>query len=171
MIRKLLSFACFVLVFFAAAAGQSTWQKVRIDDGKFSVILPCTPKFKTEDVTNLGKTSPLKTYSCLRDNVYYVAAVTDFPKAFNEKVALDQSRDDFVKGFEGKLTAEKTFSFLTHTGREVWTRSVDPKDESVAVFRFIFVGSRLYSLGVAKRASVTTAMENAKYFSSFTLES
>jgi len=167
---KLLSVLFIGLASCAAATAQNGWMKYRMYEGKFSFSLPCLPKIETKDVKNNGLDTMLKTYSCTSDNVFYVAAFTDFPGGSNAKAVLDGARDDFAKGFQGSLTGEKMISVFAHQGRDIWVRAVRKDREDVALYRFIVVRNRLYALGVTKRAGTPTAMQNEKFFSTFTLE-
>ena len=154
----------------ASASAQNGWMKYRMYDGKFSFSLPCLPKIEKKDVNNQGLETKLKTYSCSTDDAFYVAAFTDIPSGSNAKAALDRARDDFAKGFRGRVTGEKMISVFAHQARDIWVRAVRKDREDVAVYRFVVVRDRLYALGVIKRADTPAAMQNEKFFSTFTLE-
>jgi hypothetical protein len=167
---SLLSFLFIAFIFCTSVSAQNGWMKYRMYDGKFSFSLPCLPKIETKEVKNEGMSAKLKTYSCTSHNVQYTAAFTDFPTGLNPKIVLDHARDDFAKGFEGKIMKEKMISVFSHQGRDIWVRAVRKDREDVAVYRFVVVRDRLYALGVTKRTDTPAALQDEKFFSTFTLE-
>ena len=154
----------------SAANAQNGWMRYRMYDGKFSFSLPCLPKIETKEVKNEGINSKLKTFSCSSENVQYTAAFTDFPAGLNPKIVLDHARDDFAKGFEGRITKEKMISVFSHQSRDIWAHAVRRDREEVAVYRFILIRNRLYALGITKRTGTPAAMQNEKFFSTFALD-
>ncbi len=162
----------FLLVFISctAAAAQNGWMKYRMYDGKFSFSLPCLPKIETKSVKNEGMEAKLRSYSCYRDNVYYIAAFTDFPKGGVPNLVLERAVNDFATGFEGKIIAKKTISIFSHSGRDFLARAVRKDHVSVAAYRYILVRNRLYALGVVKRSDSSVPTQSEKFFSTFALE-
>lgn len=167
MIGKCISAAFISLFLFSAALAQDGWQKFSSFHGKFNIDLPCRAGLKTENITVSGQAVAVKTYSCFHRGVLYTAAYADYSPGVDRAAELIRNRDDFKREMNGTLASERPI--LSGTGLESAYRLKSESAEGSAATRFFFVDNRLYALVTAKATGVATPMDNARFFSSFTL--
>src|SRR5437868_5780889 len=96
--------------FVALAAEEDAWKEFRSKEGRFTVLLPGTPKQEMLDTeSDFGK-GKLHMNVVQSATSFYGANYCDFPEGVKKlplKQVYDSSRDGAILNMDGKLISEK----------------------------------------------------------------
>ena len=144
----------FVFVFLAVFlfVGCTTTQKpaelknFTSEDGRFSILLPDTPKFETHNLSSAVGPVVSKSYIVDDLDMSYGVTYTDYPSDVVERTdpqkMLDGARDGGISNSHGELVTEKNISLNGYPGREM---TISVRDIAVRS-RVYIVKNRLYSV-------------------------
>jgi hypothetical protein len=140
--------------------GKASWKEFTSQEGRFSILLPRTPRQTTETVdTPVGEIDE-HTFTTIHGNITYIVSYGDYPQnalsAGNPQAILDSFGDGAVTSIEGKLLSKRSISLDGYLGRELKIKIADDSDTAIAQIRIYLVGNRLYyiyTLAPEERAS------------------
>lgn len=166
--------ACLLLANTIAAGGFQTtmeWMKFTSPEGRFSVMLPSSPKAETKDVdTAVGKLT-LYSYETSSRTAYFAVSFADYPReppdAAGIEATLDGVRDGVLKGIDAELLSEKKISLGGHAGRDFAAKKTVQGTEVVYNWKLCLAGRRLYQLAAVTPKTQAASPEVAKFLSSF----
>lgn len=171
------TFATFlVLVICALAYGtqaETEWIKFTSPEGRFSVLLPHTPKFEAITDPSIKELTNYR-YTELETGYGFICEYYDLPSTGPDLESfLDDTRDGIIRGAGATKVGEEKISLHGYPGRELELAfRVNDDVEMRSRTRIYVVGKRLYSLTYvrAKDLDARVASETAtKFFSSFTV--
>ncbi len=129
-----------------AGDGLDNWKEFISEEGRFSVLLPGTPKEVVHEIDSpFGKSRGH--YFNLTTFADFGFSYTQFPLAVENpelaKRLLDRARDGLLATLEGKLSEEKEISLDGHPGRFIKAELASGDTYRHKVF---IVGSRSYQI-------------------------
>src|SRR5580765_3241897 len=143
--------ACFCIGVQAQQADP--WKKFTSAEGKFSVLMPCTPEVTSEDIKE-GSISTKQVYhTCTYGKAAYTISYAPFSNALDAKAMLDNFRNGIVKGSNGTLASEKDISLSSFPGRAFSTKGTTEGTEIRYDWRIYLIDKRVYSIGFVTRAA------------------
>jgi hypothetical protein len=172
MIKKILilTFTTLLLCSGIRAQEAGVWKKFNSKDGKFSILLPCTPEITSEDVGE-GEAKMKQVYhTCIYGKGAYTMSYSILPVEIDAKAALDKFRDGILSGSNSKLVDEKEITLSSYPGREFSATSILQGTEMRYDWRIYMVDQTVYSLGFVARTSGAQSPESKKFLSSFAIE-
>lgn len=119
-------------------------------EGAFSVILPGTPKEKSEDISSNNGPTTLHTFIVERDEGrrFFLVGYSDYQTKLDADTSLTNVISGQVESLKGKITSDKTVTLAGYPGR-----SVTIEAEGIDFYSTVYVaGNRLYQImcGVPK---------------------
>jgi hypothetical protein len=139
--------------------GDSIWKEFTSEEGRFSILLPRTPRQTVETVdTPVGEIDEYA-FTVIHGNITYIASYSDYPRnvlTSDPQAILDAFRNSAVASVEGKLLNERSISIDGYLGRELKIKIADDADTAIVRLRIYLVGNRLYyiyTLAPEERAS------------------
>jgi hypothetical protein len=164
----LLSFA--VSATFIYSADPPEWKEFASKEGRFTVLMPGTPKQNKADTeSDFGK-GVLYMNVMQIGKVMYGANYCDYPaevKKASIKKIYDASRDGAVANMKGKLDSEKDIKLGEYPGREIRIEVAEGKYLFRA--RVYLVEQRLYQVVILGTPEDATSKEADKFLDSFKL--
>ncbi|MBN1811315.1 MAG: hypothetical protein JXA14_05735 [Anaerolineae bacterium] len=153
--------------------GEASWKEFTSEEGRFSILLPRTPRQTTETVdTPVGEIDE-RSFTVIHGSITYIVSYSDYPQnvlsAGDPQAILDSFSDSAVTSIEGKLLSERSISLDGYLGRELKIKIADDSDTAIAQIRIYLVGNRLYyiyTLAPEERASSPSV---DKFLNSFKL--
>jgi hypothetical protein len=135
----------------AAAAAQPAppgWREFTIPAGRFSVLMPGTPKTTRRKIpTEIGDVAATRYTTTDAANVTYDVLLNDYPKAGIARASphklLDSVRDGLVYQTQGRLVSEKPITFGKFPGRD---QEIIGANGSHYRVRLVWAGTRLYQI-------------------------
>lgn len=166
----LLLLALALLTVDISAQQADPWKSFRSTEGKFSILLPCTPDITSEDIKGSSGSTKQVYHNCrFGDSVYGVSYWT-ITETATSKVILDKFRDGVASGSKATILDEKEISQSSYAGREF---SCEGSAGSLVLhydWRIFLVGARIYSLSFIMRKGESDPASKQKFFSSFVVE-
>lgn len=139
--------------------GDSIWKEFTSEEGRFSILMPRTPRQTVETVdTPVGEIDEYA-FTVIHGNITYIARYSDYPRNVltnDPQAILDAFRNSAVASVEGKLLDERSISIDGYLGRELKIKIADDADTAIVQIRIYLVGNRLYyiyTLAPEERAS------------------
>ena len=152
----------------ARADDPPEWKEFISKDGRFTVLMPGTPKQDmAETESDFGK-GVLHLNVAQAGPTMYGANYCDFPAAVKKaplKQVFDSSRDGAVTNLEGKLVSEKDVKLGEYPGREIRIDVAGGK--RLFRVRVFLVDQRLYQVVVFGTKDEATSKESDKFLDSF----
>ena len=149
----------------ATAIDNGGWVKFVSDNGHFSVLMPETPSEKVE--TTDSSHGPYTTHLFIvRDttSVYLIGWVDYDPSFnFNRQAELEANRDNFVKGINARLIADRPTVINGYSGLEFTAETEDRVFKS----RVFLVGRRPYQIVIGSPKDMDDRAIVARFFNSF----
>jgi hypothetical protein len=129
-------------------AGEAGWKEFTSGEGRFSILLPRTPRQTTETVdTPVGEIDE-HSFTVIHGNITYIVSYSDYPQNVlstgDPQAILDSFSDSAVTSIEGRLLSERSISLNGYLGRELKIKIADDPDTTIAQIRIYLVGNRLY---------------------------
>ena len=152
-----------------AAQKKPAWKKYRSVEGRFSVIIPCQPDIKTEDLDNGHGTSKQIYQTCGNDDGYYLVSYIDLDVAKGD-ASLNEYRDGIVKGANASVVAENSISMGSVPGRDLVLVGRSAAGVLNYNLHLYLVGKRLYCVGTVTPTDKYDLPMINKFLSSFALE-
>jgi hypothetical protein len=152
--------------------GESDWKEFTSDEGRFSVLLPRTPRQTTETVDAPAGEIDEHTFTTIYGSITYVVSYSDYPQNLttgDTRAVLDSLRDSAVTSFNGKLLSERSISLNGHPGRELKIQVSDDAGTAIARFRIFLVRNRLYYLYTLAPEERSPSPSVDKFLNSFKL--
>jgi hypothetical protein len=146
------------------------WMKHTSSEGRYSVLLPQTPKIKTQETTAAtGEKVTQYTAEAADSNSLYWIGYFDYTPDMT--FSLDKGRDGMLAAVKGTLLSEEVISLGGNPGREfkVFIKT-EAGVEILVRARMYDIGRRVYALQhlVLKSSdSPAIAEKTAKFFDSF----
>ncbi len=168
--RKSLCALLLTLAITSFAHGFQTdagWPRFSSDEGRFSVLTPCTPTTEVKNQDSPVGPYTIHSFICRAGNAIYWFGWVDYAPTFKFDVQaeINANRDNFIKGIGATVLAEKKLTLDGNPGIEFTAQSSDIQFIKSRVY---IVGSRPYQL-----ATVTNDKDEQvnvdKFLSSFTL--
>jgi hypothetical protein len=134
-------------------------------EGAFSVILPGTPKEKSEAVTSNDGPTTLHTFIVERNEGqnFFLVGYSDYQTKLDAAGSLAGVINGQVESLKGKITSDKTVTLNGHPGR-----SVTIEAEGILFFSTVYVaGNRLYQIMYGMPKSDVTPPDAKEFFDSF----
>lgn len=149
------------------------WTKFTSPEGRFSVLLPTSPKPDNREVeTAIGKLT-LYAYEATSKTVYFAVSFADYPReppdAAGIEKTLDGVRDGVLKGISAELISEKKISVNGVPGRDFVAKMTAQEIEFVYNWRICLDGRRLYQFAAVSQKVHSGSPEIAKFLSSFVI--
>jgi hypothetical protein len=143
--------ACLSFAVGLAHAAQPVppgWREFAIPAGKFSVLMPGTPKTTRQKIrTEIGDVAATRYTTIDAANVTYDVLLNDYPKAgvarANPQKLLDSVRDGLVYQTKGRLVSEKRITLANLPGRDEEIAGANGIHYRV---RLVWAGTRLYQI-------------------------
>jgi hypothetical protein len=156
---------------FAYAQEGDQWVKFSSPEGRFSMLVPHTPKY--EMIPNGDpKESPNHRYQDLEAGYGFICEYADIDVGEGVTASmLDQTRDALLSGAKGTKLGEKEMKIEGYSAREIEMSFADVPGVT-GTTRFFIAGNRFYSLSFVRRNDLdaaTMADISNKFFSSFRL--
>jgi hypothetical protein len=148
-------------------AQSDTWKKFTSAEGKFSVILPCTPAVSSEELKDTSVEQVF--HGCASATAVYQMSYTTLEPLGTSRATLDSFRDGVARGANTTISDEKEISISSYPGRAF---SIEATAGTMAIhydWRIFLVGKRIYSLGFAMRKGESDPAAKERFFSSFVL--
>lgn len=145
-----------------------SWKTFVSDDKDFTVQFPTEPNRKTHIVNAPYGKVKLIQYMSKHEDIVYAVAYGDYrSNAFvgmTSEQRLDNARNGFVEGLQGKLLSELIISKANYPGREI-TVKVEPN--TVLTAQIILKDNRLYQVLVGTPSDKLFTAQRTKFFNSF----
>lgn len=149
--RPLFAGACLGLTIGLAGAAQPVppgWREFSLPAGRFSVLMPGTPKTTRRTIrTEIGDVAATRYTTTDAANVTYDVLLNDYPKAgiarANTQKLLDSVRDGLVYQTQGRLVSEKPITLANFPGRDQEIAGANGTHYRV---RLVWAGTRLYQI-------------------------
>jgi hypothetical protein len=126
------------------------WQRIASTAGGFSVAMPATPTAQTERVETAYGVVVVDALSATVGDMFYAVAWSDYPpetRRARPGRLLDEVRDRARRRGNGRVVAERSFTFAGYPGRDVEIESHPVPDVTMlSRARLILVGTRLYQV-------------------------
>jgi hypothetical protein len=152
--------------------GEAAWKAFTSEAGRFSVLLPRTPRQTTQTVdTGVGAVDE-HAFTVMHGSITYLVSYGDYPQnvlARNPQAALDAFGDGAVASMEGKLLSERAISTNGHLGRELEIRLADDSGAAIVRLRIYVVGNRLYTVYTLAPEERASSPNVEKFLDSFKL--
>ncbi len=144
----------FLLMAFAVHGQEHSsdggWTRFTSEKGRLSVLVPGAPSENVETKDSPQGPYTTNMFSLSADNRFYMVAWVDYDPNFNFGVQaeLNANRDNFVKGFNARLTgATRQITLEGNPGIEFTAE----RDDAFVKSRVYVVGKRPYMiLGISK---------------------
>jgi hypothetical protein len=154
---------------------EGLWKEFSSQDGRFSVLLPGSPKQTSENmVTHFGVVEAKMFILRGPEQSFYAVAYMDYPRDALAKHTtdelLDRARDASVKKVKGKLAGEAKITLGGNPGREVKIEAPTKSGGQSVTMRLVFAKERLYQAIVVFPKGKEDAGEEKRFFESFKLE-
>jgi hypothetical protein len=153
-------------------SGEANWREFTSEEGRFSILVPRTPRETTETVeTPVGEIDE-HSFIVIHGSITYIASYSDYPQnvlTSDPQAVLDAFRNSAVTSVDGKLLSERSISINGYLGRELKIKIADDSDTAIVRLRIYLVGNRLYyiyTLALEERASSSSI---DKFLNSFKL--
>jgi hypothetical protein len=169
MMRTFSGFLVLAGALLLSGCGSKEFKEFKSADGGFKVLMPGTPKEKTQ-ATPGGE---LKMYLVEERNGAYMAGFANTPIPPNESEAqtqnrLDGARDGAVRNINGTLVKDTKIKLAgKEPGREIEANL--PQNKGIIRARFYIVGSRMYQVMVVGTKSFAGSADATKFLDSFAL--
>lgn len=153
--------------------GEVNWKEFSSEEGRFSVLLPRTPRQTTETVDAPSGEIDEHTFTTIYGDTTYVVSYSDYPQSLTSgdtRAVLDALRDSAVTGFSGKLLSERSISLNGHPGRELEIQVSDDSGTVIAQLRIFLVRNRLYYLYTIIPEERSSSPSVDKFLNSFKLK-
>lgn len=152
--------------------GEASWKEFTSEEGRFSILLPRTPRQTTETVdTPVGEVDE-HTFTTIHGNITYIVSYSDYPQDLttgDTRAVLNALRDSAVTDFNGKLLNERSISLNGHPGRELEIQVSDDSGTVIAKLHVFLVGNRLYYLYTIVSEEHASSPSIDKFLNSFKL--
>lgn len=160
----------FILLCYAGSYAQQgdPWKTFTSAEGKFSILLPCTPEVKTDDSVETATQKPVY-IRCMANNAIFLITYVDFPKGYDAKSILNSYLNGVAEETPMTPGSKKEISISSYPGLEFVVKRGPGENDFCYTWRIYYVKERLYGVSMATRASAADPALTAKYFSSFTL--
>jgi hypothetical protein len=151
----------------AGCDNTPNWQEFTPKDGRFSILMPGTPREETQTISGLDVPTfwfdiGVETYA-----VSYFEPPTGTTDPANVDATLDAMRDSSILSAGGKLLEEEAITLQNFPGRKL---KVKPQSEPGFVISHIFlVNERVYFLLYQSKKDDIPADNADKFFNSFKL--
>lgn len=150
----------------AAENNPDSWKVFSSTEGRFSILLPGTPKEETEEVdTPSGKFEIHKL--TLRTFADYGVIYADYPMQINDSATANQILDNGAKGAVAEVNSEllsmTKISLDGHPGRLLKERM---RDGSILRAKMLLVGQRLYQVAITTPKEEGVKAEAISFFDS-----
>ena len=132
---------------------QSIWKQFSSPKGKFSILMPGTPKEEKQTVNTKAGTIQVHTFTVARqqEEVQYTVSYIEYPAQYIELLqrnnlvgtALENGKNIAMKNSQGTLVSEKAISLGGYLGKEI--HYTKPGDKIVK-HRIYLVNRRLYQI-------------------------
>ncbi len=167
--KKILSMF-FLIILATGVRAQETdtsMKEFTSEKGLFSVKMPGTPKETTESVkTKSGGTTVIHKFTVEVGEVAYIVSYNVYANRIDDiSTALDNWRDGFITGVNGKLLKEQKLSLSDYQGRAI---DVDSTDLVFLVDAYL-VEDTLYQVLFGKPKNHETPANVDQFFRSFEL--
>lgn len=170
---KKAAIAVLAVCFFALlASAQTNWDKFNSPEGRYSVLMPGTPKLsKQEAKAATGEDLSQYLAMATAGNTVFLAAYFDLQAGMT--FSFDNARDGYLRAVKGTLMSEKAISLGGFAGRQLFVTSVSGSQDFLAQARFFQVSGRIYVLQQIypkADAGATSDSTGNKFFDSFRVE-
>jgi hypothetical protein len=153
--------------------GKASWKEFTSEEGRFSILLPRTPRQTTETVDTFIGEIDEHSFTVIHGNITYIVSYSDYPQnvlsASNPRAILDSFSDSAVTSIEGKLLSERSTSLNGYLGRELKIKIADDSGTAIAQIRIYLVGNRLYYIYTLAPEERATSPSVGKFLNSFKL--
>ena len=153
-------------------SGDANWREFIPEEGRFSILVPRTPRETTETTkTELG-TLDEHTFTVIHGDIAYIVNYGEYPQSFinaDHYAMLDSLRDGAVESVGGRLLSERAISINGYPGREIKVKISSSSETAIMQVRIYIVRNRLYyvyTMAPETRASSPTIK---KFLDSFKL--
>lgn len=132
----------------AAQPAPPGWREFAIPAGRFSVLMPGTPKTTRRTIrTEIGDVAATRYTTTDAGNVTFDVLLNDYPKAGIARASthklLDSVRDGLVYQTKGRLVSETRITVANFPGRD---QEIVGADGARYRVRLVWAGTRLYQI-------------------------
>ena len=152
--------------------GTTKWKTFDCPDGRFSVMLPGTPKQHVQTM-NIPNAGPITITTHVTEPWFgligraYAVAYADLPPVqdFNDELGFKMGRAAALEKSRGRLVSEREVTTAGQAGREMLIDS----PEGMITLRVFRVGSRIYLATIVHPSSSDLSHHKDALFGSFRL--
>ena len=161
-----------VIISTSALGAQAigTWISFRMPEGRYTVLMPGTPKLSAQEATAAtGEKFPQYIASAADSESGAAYFVGYFDMTPTQTYTLTDGRDGMAKAVNGTVIGETKVTLSGYPGLDVTISLTSAGTDFVARARFYQVERRVYIVqGVIPRTGMTASVEKvAKFFDSF----
>ena len=154
-------------------SGDAGWREFAPEEGRFSILVPRTPRKTTETTETQIGTIDTHLFIVTHGDFTYLMVYNDFPRRLisssDSRVMLDGARDGAVESLSGRLLSEHSISINGYPGRELRIKVSDGPYTSIAQVRIYLVGNRLYQIYAIAPETRASSPDMTKFLDSFKL--
>jgi hypothetical protein len=176
MKKKLIAIVI-VLVFTTQTFGSlqsAVWEKFNSSEGRFSILVPSTPKPDVNQVDSAVGELTVYSYNSSNSVGLFVVTYTDYPFEANGadhiEAVLDGVRKGVLEGSGADLIDEKKILQSSYPGRVFRARKTVNGAAVIFNWKVVLVGRRLYQLAIATNVKDSKSPDIARYLDSFELK-
>jgi len=159
-----------------SAFDQATWHEFVSSEGRFSVLMPGTPRSDSVVISTTSGPLNYHRFSAQEDSVGYILTYTDLSdealKATSPTILMDDTRQGVISSSKGRLVSEQEVSLEGNPGRDIRIEIPEnadlPEGGSIRV-RLYLVRNRLYQLAIFSRSDGAFDRSVSTFLTSFKL--
>jgi hypothetical protein len=152
--------------------GDGSWREFTPEGGRFSILVPRTPRETTETIETETGTLDEHTFTVIHGDIAYIAIYGDYPQSLTNVdlyAMLDALRDGAVESVDGRLLSERAISINGYPGREVKVKISSSSETAIMQVRIYIVRNRLYYIYTMAPEERASSPSIKKFLSSFKL--
>ena len=153
-------------------SGSAGWREFAPEEGRFSILVPRTPRETTETVETEMGTHDEHTFTVIHGDIAYIVNYGDYPQSLrnvDSRAMLDALRDGAVESVGGKLLSERAISVDGYPGREVKIKVSNDSETAIMQVRIYIVRNRLYYIYTIAPETRASSPDVKKFLDSFKL--
>lgn len=153
-------------------SGDASWREFIPEEGRFSILVPRTPRETTETIETEMGTLDEHTFTIIHGDIAYIVNYGDYPQGLmnaDHYAMLNALRDGAVESVGGKLLSERAISIDGYPGREIKVKISSSTETVIMQVRIYIVRNRLYYIYTMAPEARASSPDIKKFLRSFKL--